>query len=349
MSDQEVRTWKPTPAGDVWCYVGRFLSFWCYPAILPYAFLSYHEVTVENARRFRIYSAGLGLLGSALGHTLVWRRFGRTAPMGIAGLGLAHVAGQSLVAVSWDLCYAYMFGIANQLINILSVNRHENRLNAGRLNGPRVLVVGNGPSACEGEQLGDKIDKFDEVIRFNNFQTKVAGMSAWVGTKTTVHFSDGVLYPTFTEYHVPGATIVLSLFMDRLIMAGSYYILRGGADLQYRLTSRFLMDPDITWIKKENIDRLKKLLGLKGVKHPTSGMLAIDYFVNKPGVELPVCIHGFDFFMGPKIHYFHEHEPLYERINNNIGVNMHSPHLEKIYVEKLIAEGKVKFLKDMPK
>merc|ERR1719373_1127458 len=123
--------------------------------------------------------------------------------------------------------------------------------------------------------------------------------------------------------------------------------MRMGADLQTRLTLRFLKDPAISWIEKSSIERLRKALGLKGVKHPTSGMLAIDYFVNKPGVQLPVIIHGFDFFMGPKIHYYHESEPLYERINNNIGVNMHSPHKEKIYVEKLIEEGRVMFLNQL--
>merc|ERR1711879_289107 len=97
-------------------------------------------------------------------------------------------------------------------------------------------------------------------------------------------------------------------------------IMRAGADLQYRLTSRFMMDPKTTWIDKALIDELKEKLGLKGIKHPTSGMLAIYYFLKKPGVELPIYIHGFDFFMGPKIHYFHDHEPLYERINNNLGV-----------------------------
>merc|ERR1719428_1258958 len=99
----------------------------------------------------------------------------------------------------------------------------------------------------QGKQYGDEIDKFDEVIRFNNFQCKVGGMEAWVGKKTTVHFSDGVLYPTYKEYHVPGATVVLSLFVDRFVVSGSYFILRGGADLQTRLTLKFLMDPTTTW------------------------------------------------------------------------------------------------------
>merc|ERR1712217_113757 len=105
----------------------------------------------------------------------------------------------------------------------------------------------------------------------------------------------------------------------------------------------------VGFIPAANIRRLQKDLGLHGIKHPTSGLLAIDYMVNQEGVELPVYIHGFDFFMGPKMHYFNDHEPLYERINDRIGVNWHSPHKEKVYVESLIAEGKVKFLKDMEK
>merc|ERR1712113_953586 len=129
-------------------------------------------------------------------------------------------------------------------------------------------------------------------------------------------------------------------------IAGSYLILRAGADLQYRMVLRFMKDPKTTWIDHASIERLQNAIGLQGVKHPTSGMLAIDYFVNKPGVQLPVIIHGFDFFEGPKIHYYDNHEPLYERINNNIGVKMHNPKKEKVYVQKLIEEGKVMFLKD---
>merc|ERR1719379_1661000 len=132
--------------------------------------------------------------------------------------------------------------IAHHLIDIFTIDRKENRLNAGRLKGPKVLVVGNRPSAVEGDQLGEEIDKFDEVVRFNNFQTKGAGMQPWVGSKTTVHFSDGVLYPTYTDYHAPGATIVLSLLADRFIVAGTYLGQRGAFDLKFDLTLKFLKD-----------------------------------------------------------------------------------------------------------
>jgi len=282
-----------------------------------------------------------------LGHGLIYRKWESLRDSMTPSCLAKCIAAQVVCFLSWDLPYFALSSISHQVIEILGVNRVTNRLNANRLYGPRVLVVGNGPSAMDGEQYGDEIDKFDEVVRFNNFQCKVGGLEAWVGKKTTVHFSDGVLYPTYTEYHVPGATVVLSLFATAHFIAGSYLILRAAADLQYPMVLRFMKDPKTTWIDHASIERLQKAIGLIGIKHPTSGMLAIDYFVNKPGVQLPVIIHGFDFFEGPKIHYYDNHEPLYERINNNIGVNMHSPQKEKVYVQKLIEEGKVMFLKDV--
>lgn len=286
-------------------------------------------------------------MGLALGgvcHSSAERRLS-AAGSGSLAQALVHVG----IFLTVDHPFLWLTFIAHQLIDIFSVDRKENRLEAGRLHGARVVVIGNGPSALEGGQYGEAIDGFDEVVRFNNFQNKVSGLERWVGSKCTVHFSDGVLYPTFKVYSVPGATVILSLFVDRFMVAGSYFIMRGAADLETQLTMDFLKDPGVTWITKDRIHALKKKLGLTGIKHPTSGMLAIDYFVNKPGVQLPVVIHGFDFFMGPRIHYYNDHEPLWERINNNIGVNQHSPHKEKVYVEKLIEEGVVVFMKDLPK
>jgi len=335
--------WSPAPAGALRSYLGRCLSFPCYPCLFPYAVFSQCDATVENAQWWRKTFAGVGLAIGALGHSYIWRRWGSAGSVPSSRKHwLAHLG----LLFTWDHPHAWLAYFSHQLVEIFAVNRKSNRLEEGKLHGPRVLVVGNGPSAVEGAKYGDEINEFDEVVRFNNFQCKVSGLEKWVGTKTTVHFSDGDLYPTYKEYYVPGATVMLSLFADRFIVAGSYLVLRGGADLQTELTNRFLMDPETNWIDKASIDRLKADLCLSGVKHPTSGMLAIDYFIRKEGVQLPVYIHGFDFFQRAKMHYYDEAEPLYERINNKIGVNLHEPRKEKLYVERLIAEGKVKFLKD---
>jgi hypothetical protein len=215
--------------------------------------------------------------------------------------------------------------------------------------GKRIVVLGNGPSLVKGDPLGQSIDSMDEVVRFNNFQTKTSGLEDWTGTKTTVHFSDSMLYPSFPEYHVPGSTVALSLFMDRLMVSGSYFIFRAGVDLAIRETFDMLFNPSLGWISHEDICHLKDVLGISHWKHPTSGCLAIDWFVrNRPDPSVPVYIHGFDFFEGPEIHYYNKTEPLYERINDMVGVKtMHQPHKEKAFVARLVAEGKVKWLKDL--
>lgn len=214
--------------------------------------------------------------------------------------------------------------------------------------GKSIVVLGNGPSLVKGESLGHLIDGMDEVVRFNNFQTRASGLEKWTGSKTTVHFSDSMLYPSYPEYHVPGATVALSLFMDRLLVAGSYFIFRGAIDLAIKECFDLLLNPALGWVPHEDINNLKADIGISHWKHPTSGCLAIDWFVrNRPDESVPVYIHGFDFFEGAEIHYYNKTEPLYERLNDMIGVkSMHQPEKEKAYVAKLVEQGKVKWLKD---
>lgn len=336
-------SWEPAGPSPLRTTLGRLMTVPVYATIWPYALFSKCDLTPENCRWWRGAMTAIGVAGSAVCHSLVWWMWSSRSPLCVGSV-LSH----SVTFMAVGRLHFGMALIAHHLMDIIAVDRSENRLRAGRLHGRRVLVVGNGPSAVEGKPLGSLVDRFDEVIRFNNFQTKTAGLSEFVGTKTTVHFTDGVLYPTYEAYFVPGADVVMSLFTDRFMVAGSYVIMRAGADLQADVTLKFLKDPTTAWIEKSAIERLKSGLGLTGVKHPTSGMLAIDHFVNMPDVGLPVYIHGFDFFQGPKMHYYDDHEPLYERVNDRIGVNMHSPGKEKVYVEKLIAEGKVRFLRDHP-
>ena len=46
-----------------------------------------------------------------------------------------------------------------------------------------IILVGNGPSILENE-FGSKIDQFDKVVRFNNFE--VEGYEKYVGSKCSV-------------------------------------------------------------------------------------------------------------------------------------------------------------------
>lgn len=272
--------------------------------------------------------------------------FGNHLAVSVWGRVLQHFFWVYVVDLPMAICVMS----ATVLLQIFD-RESENRLlgKTPRFYGNRIVVLGNGPSLVKGRPFGNCIDNMDEVVRFNNFQTKTSGLEAWTGGKTTMHFSDSMLYPSFPEYHAPGATVGLSLFMDRLLVAGSYLIFRTGVDLAFREALNMMCDPSLGYVPHEDICNLKETLGISHWKHPTSGCLAIDWFVrHRPDPSVPVYIHGFDFFEGPEIHYYNKTEPLYERINDLIGVTtMHQPEKEKAFVARLVAEGKVKWLKDI--
>jgi len=214
--------------------------------------------------------------------------------------------------------------------------------------GKKICVLGNGPSLVKGKACGKLIDGMDEVVRFNNFQTKTSGLEDHTGSKCTVHFSDSMLFPSYPEYAVEGATVCLSLFMDRLMVSGSFFCFRIGVDLEWKACLKMMLDPMLGWISAEDIEKVKENIGISVWKHPTSGCLAIDFAVrNRPDPNEPVYIHGFDFFEGA-VHYYDKTEPWYERLNDLLGVNtMHQPQKEKAFVQKLVKEGKVKWLVDL--
>ena len=60
-----------------------------------------------------------------------------------------------------------------------------------------LILIGNGPSAIK-SKLGDEIDAFDDVIRFNLYQ--VEGYEASIGNKTTFWATTGRdQYPRKTD------------------------------------------------------------------------------------------------------------------------------------------------------
>jgi len=332
--------------GDYWATVvavWRCVTFLSYPAGLVFVFFSHLRPTKENARIFWLTLLAVWLPVSSIFYYKLY-----TATWSLT----FKVFIWFVWAVAWDsalcaFCFCAYFTeclyrrpkCGNRLFNKLEGEKPK-------FLGPKICVLGNGPSLSQGQPCGAMIDGMDEVVRFNNFQTKVSGLEAWTGSKTTVHFSDSMLYPSYPEYKVPNACVCLSLFMDRLVVSGSYFLFRCFIDLAPRQALAMMFDEDLGFLSHDDIMNMKKTLGNQENKHPTSGILAIDWFVrNRPDPNVPVHIHGFDFFQGPQIHYYSKTEPLYERLNDLIGVNvMHEPSKERAFVEALVREGKVKWL-----
>jgi len=321
----------------------RILTIFSYP--IPFVFQAtiYWAPTTSNAAFFKHMSIALWC---ALSGTFYYAAYHGLVASSWQGALVKHIVWFYLI--DWPM---FSCVVAASCLQGMFSRKSTNRLFSEKpsFKGKRIVVLGNGPSLVKGDPLGSAIDGMDEVVRFNNFQTKNSGLEEWTGTKTTVHFSDSMLYPSYPEYSVPGATVALSLFMDRLLVAGSYFIFRGAVDLAIREAHALLGDSSLGWVPHEDINNLKRTLGISHWKHPTSGCLAIDWFVrHRPDPSVPVYIHGFDFFEGPDIHYYNKTEPLYERINDLIGVTtMHQPEKEKAFVARLVEEGKVQWLKEV--
>mmetsp|Transcript_5808 Transcript_5808/g.16451 ORF Transcript_5808/g.16451 Transcript_5808/m.16451 type:complete len:717 (-) Transcript_5808:101-2251(-) len=328
------RLWKVTVE------VNRVVTVIAYPVGLPFCCFNFSAPTAENARRFWQFVLAAWLLVTSV---FYWN-------IAQVTLGSWRVVVHGFWFMGWDaamLAFALCSFLAERLyLRESCTSRLFSSRVPPKFHGDKVVILGNGPSLVKGRKMGDIIDSMDEVVRFNNFQTKKVGLSAWAGNKTTVHVSDSMLYPSYPEYRVPGACVVLSLFMDRLMVSGSYFLFRMVIDLAPREAFRMMFDPSLGWISNEDISNLKENLGISKWKHPTSGCLALDWFVrHRPNPSVPVTIHGFDFFQGDQVHYYSKVEPLYERINDLLGVTMmHEPEKERAFVDRLVKEGKVRWL-----
>jgi len=272
------------------------------------------------------------------------------SPMALAGHYYIATYGGSLfghILLVWmiELPNCVILWALNFLRKVKSVDRSNHPIanskpGDGRL-GKTICIVGNGPSLINGPPLGELIDAHDEVVRFNNFQCK-EDMKAWSGSKTTFHFSDAMLFPTFPEYQVEGARYVLPIFEDRISYSVVSVLIRSCIDCEPSLACAFLVNPDVWCVSKADLTRMRLDLGLEKNRTPTSGYIAIDLFSK---LYDKVTIIGFDFFQGKDIHYYEKEEPWYERLNNRLGVQFHAPGKEKGAVQKLIDAGKCEFLK----
>jgi len=327
--------------GAIWsCVVAinRMLTVLTYPVALPFIALSHCPATRQNATWYWRVLMSVWIPASATFYYNMWNR-----PWDATKFTIHFF-------YFWAIDVAFFWALLSILLTRVLLGRKvcTNRLfgdGEPKFHGKKIVVLGNGPSLAKGKQHAKLIDGMDEVVRFNNFQAS-ATFKPWTGSKTTVHFSDSMLYPSYPEYAVPGTCVVLSLFMDRFMVAISYFCFRMGIDLAPWSAWKMLGSKELGWLSSEDIQNLKTKLGSSGHKHPTSGCLAIDWMVrNRPDPNEPIYIHGFDFFQGSAVHYYTKSEPLYERLNDLLGVTiMHEPQKEKTYVAELIKQGKVMLL-----
>ncbi len=191
-----------------------------------------------------------------------------------------------------------------------------------------ILIIGNGASVMN-HQLGNYINQYGQVARINNY--KIKGYEKYLGNRTDIWLNGANSklkkrdkYPKKILVFIPSS--ILSKKKDNVV---NYVSKRLKLD-----RDKFKVVPKNEIIEYENImdhDR------------PTTGLYAIlwglRYFDN-------VIIHGFDFFIESKTHYF---DSKIQRFLSNYILkkgHKHNNEQEKEYVDKMILNKKIKRLED---
>jgi len=195
------------------------------------------------------------------------------------------------------------------------------------------LIVGNAPTLMEGLPLGGVIDSFNQVVRFNQYSVH---KPEFTGSRVTSHFCNGRNFPTSKVVQA-----ICPLFNASLTHAVYLFMphLEDTQDIYRNLTSTKV---DAWFVEEDLILNLRKKLGSRIWQIPTSGMVAIESFLQ---TRKEVSLVGFNFFEGKKIHYFEE-SPTQLITSWLERFVTHDPSLEKIWVQSLAKEGRVSFLAD---
>ena len=218
-----------------------------------------------------------------------------------------------------------------------------------------IVLVGNGPSA-KYDLLGEEIDKFDEVYRFNCFQ--LTGYEKYLGTKTTTWVINQSGQDTLKNIEKINKGLLPMPLFNELLLAPNYGNLN-----RYNHNYKKYSDNEITidmlkqWPYVKHFDKPIKMLPRQSFKnaiiqsnitrrHATTGLMAIQYLLDS-GHE-KIYIHGFDIALSSNPQAKHYYKDEYYGDKSNI-MKSHQPVKEHQYFKRLINEGKVIVLKTKPK
>jgi len=202
-----------------------------------------------------------------------------------------------------------------------------------------VVVVGNGPSLLEAE-LGDSIDRFSTVVRFNEYRTEPP-LDKHVGTKTDVWFACGNYQNTKEHAESREITWRHPSLVREIIFVG-FGDVEGYKTYQALKETCDECGTPIRPICQDLVTRCREGMPLsKPFKDtnrmtavPSSGALALAHFVESQTGPIFIC--GFDFLKLDRHHYWAKYK------NNPVG--WHSPEAEESFISNLVHAGSVSVL-----
>lgn len=173
----------------------------------------------------------------------------------------------------------------------------------------KIIIIGNGSSVLDHE-LGDIIDSFGVVVRFNSF--KINKFEKHVGTKTNIWF-------TVNKHHINNTKS-----FDRVIAHAWEW--DKTKDRIYQDILKVFPECD-----KVTRDFVKNQIPCKTL--PSTGLIAIFYLLME-NPDLPIYLFGFDWW-DRNIHHYGDNEK---------RGTLHNPKEEFEIISNLLKNQNVKFL-----
>jgi len=180
-----------------------------------------------------------------------------------------------------------------------------------------VIIIGNGPSVLD-KELGKKIDSFDTVVRLNNYTTK--GYEKYIGSKTAIWGRSDAKDIVNRD---------ISSFQKVIVFIPPQNYTK---EKRLKGIRNLLFQENVELCDIEISMKSKKLLKCSRGEWPSTGMLAVNYFILNRYKD--IYIHGFDCFSADKKlrHYY----------DNKISrMKGHNPKKEKLFLMKMKNEAKI--------
>ena len=190
----------------------------------------------------------------------------------------------------------------------------------------KIIIIANGESILQ-NNYGDLIDQFSVVGRINNYQ--IDGYQKYIGSKTSIWFN-GANQGLQKRKEFPNEIIVLIPSLVQKKKGSLDKIIKSRLGIQNDRYNQIAINKISEYEKKCHSERL------------TTGTLSILWAIEN---YKEVHIHGFDFFIDSKSHYF-DNKLISSLKNKGIipKAKKHNMNKEKTYIDNLILDGKLKIL-----
>tara|TARA_B100002051_G_C16724749_1_gene634635 strand:- start:480 stop:1106 length:627 start_codon:yes stop_codon:yes gene_type:complete len=191
-----------------------------------------------------------------------------------------------------------------------------------------ILIIANGPSVTK-YNYGNIINTFPEIARINDY--RITGFENFIGNKTTIWFN-GASKSLKKRKDPPGKVVV---FIPAEILYKKENLVVDRTPIRLGLKSS-----QFNLINKETMKSYEKI---SNINRPTTGLNSIMWSMEN---YQNVIIHGFDFFLNNKYHYY---DSLLTKIKVNISYKekykersiLHDNLAESKFVKQLIKNNKI--------